>query len=215
VTLRCTFCHDGLGSGLTVYCAACLAPHHADCHAEHGSCAGPGCGETRAVQPTPRRRGGRLTALLLFLLTGGLVAALRPADAPPARPVPAPAIRRSHAVPCSPAPTPQLPATRRPVRLETTDLRLTTRGFDYPIRLQDGERLVLRSETSGYVHVHRLPPSARQWQQAQVVMVVEPGDVLRLCGPGVQHTLAPSPAHAIGIERDGLGFLIVDLGDLG
>ncbi|RMG10683.1 MAG: zf-HC2 domain-containing protein [Planctomycetota bacterium] len=80
VRLRCTYCHDGIVAG-AIYCADCLAPHHADCFADHGACAAPGCGGTRrvgAAAPDPKRRLGReaVLALMAAALSGGAVAAL-------------------------------------------------------------------------------------------------------------------------------------------
>jgi tetratricopeptide (TPR) repeat protein len=63
VRLACAYCHGRLIRQEASYCAGCLAPHHADCFAEHGRCSAPGCGETATVRaserplvPTPRRR---------------------------------------------------------------------------------------------------------------------------------------------------------------
>lgn len=111
VTLTCRFCHDPLARGAAAFCAACLAPHHADCWREHGRCTVLGCGEARsirpgAVEPAPGPRGvavGAAAALLLLALgVSGLAVverrraarlaaqvAARPApQAPPAPPVP-------------------------------------------------------------------------------------------------------------------------------
>lgn len=87
VRLLCTFCKDGLPAPETVYCASCLAPHHADCFGEHGRCAAPGCDgvlvvRTAASPPRrPRRRGWLLLASGL-LVGGGAVAALTVRRAP-------------------------------------------------------------------------------------------------------------------------------------
>ncbi len=54
VALACTFCHGRLRRPSGVFCAACLAPHHGACHAEHGRCAAPGCREVRIVAPFAR-----------------------------------------------------------------------------------------------------------------------------------------------------------------
>ncbi len=51
VSLACTWCHDGLRRGEAVYCAACLAPHHAECFRTHGQCSAPGCDDTEVVVP--------------------------------------------------------------------------------------------------------------------------------------------------------------------
>lgn len=85
VRLLCTYCKDGLPRVEASYCAECLAPHHADCHAEHGSCAAAGC-EGRAVVGSvepPRRpeRPGRLVPFLFgVVLCGGAMAALYPEE---------------------------------------------------------------------------------------------------------------------------------------
>ncbi|MBL4850157.1 MAG: hypothetical protein JKY65_31910 [Planctomycetes bacterium] len=77
VGLRCVYCHGGLQIEEAAYCASCLAAHHTDCFADHGSCAAPACGEERWVQSTPARskprfgRGWQLAALALFSATIG------------------------------------------------------------------------------------------------------------------------------------------------
>jgi hypothetical protein len=48
--LRCTYCHDELERRGAVFCATCLAPHHAGCQDEHGHCAAPGCHERDVVR---------------------------------------------------------------------------------------------------------------------------------------------------------------------
>lgn len=79
VGLRCIYCHDGLEVASAAYCASCLAIHHSECFQEHGTCAAPGCGETRwvrssAPQPvaTPSRFRG-LWQVAAGLLVCGLV----------------------------------------------------------------------------------------------------------------------------------------------
>lgn len=79
VGLRCIYCHDGLEVTSAAYCASCLAIHHSECFQEHGTCAAPGCGETRwvrssAPQPvaTPSRFRG-LWQVAAGLLVCGLV----------------------------------------------------------------------------------------------------------------------------------------------
>ena len=54
VALRCGYCHAALAREAGVFCAACLAPHHAECWDAHGGCTAPGCGEARVVRPEPR-----------------------------------------------------------------------------------------------------------------------------------------------------------------
>ncbi|MGE0709826.1 MAG: RING finger protein [Planctomycetota bacterium] len=51
ISVSCAFCHDRLTRADAVYCASCLAPHHAECFAEHGRCSALGCEETHAVRP--------------------------------------------------------------------------------------------------------------------------------------------------------------------
>lgn len=68
IALRCTYCHDGLDRLDARYCAACLAPHHPDCHLAYAGCATYGCGERATVRP--REFGRRLPRV----------------SAPPARP---------------------------------------------------------------------------------------------------------------------------------
>jgi hypothetical protein len=80
VTLACSFCHAGLAKAEAVYCASCLAPHHADCFEEHGRCSAPGCGETQVVKPragvAPARRPRvRWRPLVLTLVVAGASAA--------------------------------------------------------------------------------------------------------------------------------------------
>lgn len=81
VKLACAFCHDVVERSDTVYCAACLAPHHAECFATHGTCSVHGCGETRTVRSelragparAARRRLGLVAAVLLAGAGGVLV----------------------------------------------------------------------------------------------------------------------------------------------
>ncbi len=83
VKVRCTYCKDDLAKGTKACCAACLAPHHADCFAEHGRCAAPGCAETRTLAAAPNRRPTRRLPWLLggaLVLAGGSVAAWEVAD---------------------------------------------------------------------------------------------------------------------------------------
>lgn len=51
MVLRCVYCHDDLGRRDRVFCATCLAPHHAGCRHTHGRCAAPGCDERQIVRP--------------------------------------------------------------------------------------------------------------------------------------------------------------------
>ncbi|MCO5171544.1 MAG: tetratricopeptide repeat protein [Planctomycetes bacterium] len=90
VSLRCTFCHDGLPREDASFCAGCLAPHHDDCFRRHARCAAPGCGEARLVRPraagprSARRRPGPLLAAASVLLAGlvGAVVTVRVAQEP-------------------------------------------------------------------------------------------------------------------------------------
>lgn len=98
--LLCTYCRGALERPDAAYCAGCLAPHHADCFAEHGRCAAPGCQGLEVVRtsapPRARRRGPAPWLLLGSALAaaagGGAVAALvtRPAAPPPVALTPAP-----------------------------------------------------------------------------------------------------------------------------
>ncbi|MBX3468003.1 MAG: tetratricopeptide repeat protein [Planctomycetes bacterium] len=100
VSLRCTFCHDGLPREEASFCAGCLAPHHDDCFGRHGRCAAPGCGEVRLVRPRAadqrlsRRRPRALLAAASVLVAGLVGAAAAriawepvPVAAPPFDPV--------------------------------------------------------------------------------------------------------------------------------
>lgn len=81
ITMRCVYCKDALERDAAVYCASCLAQHHADCFAEHGACSILDCPETRVLRPEElpkkrRRSRGRLfIGLALGLTTLGGVAA--------------------------------------------------------------------------------------------------------------------------------------------
>ena len=83
ISLACSYCHDRTQRAELVFCAACLAPHHEECFAEHGRCSMPGCEERSTVRPTaqsepePRahRRRWRGRGLTVFALAVGLPAA--------------------------------------------------------------------------------------------------------------------------------------------
>ena len=99
VTLECVYCHDRLLRGESVFCAACLAPHHADCFQGHGACSVPGCTETQVVRPATLGRpaatspGGRVRWTVLVAVVGSAlsVAALWPGEPDAVTPlVPAP-----------------------------------------------------------------------------------------------------------------------------
>lgn len=51
ISIACSFCHGKTSPGEAVFCATCLAPHHADCFRTHGRCSVAGCGEQRTVRP--------------------------------------------------------------------------------------------------------------------------------------------------------------------
>jgi hypothetical protein len=76
VSLTCTYCKDRLERPTAVFCAGCLAPHHADCFEEHGRCAA--CREKRFVHPSAPARPGRgrgLATVLAVALSGAVAAA--------------------------------------------------------------------------------------------------------------------------------------------
>lgn len=78
ISLACSFCHGRTTREEIVFCASCVAPHHAECFATHGRCALPGCEEKATVRPhlagPPPRRSGRLLAFA-FVACAGLGAA--------------------------------------------------------------------------------------------------------------------------------------------
>jgi hypothetical protein len=85
ISLACSFCHGRTTREEIVFCASCVAPHHAECFATHGRCALPGCEEKATVRPhlaaPSPRRSGRVLALAFVACTGlGAAAwsALRP-----------------------------------------------------------------------------------------------------------------------------------------
>lgn len=126
IRLTCTYCHAVAEREALAYCAACLAPHHEGCFREHGSCAAPGCQETRIVlaqETRPEPRQGRILPMI-GLLVGTSVAALvaRNFAATPAAPA-APLAQVSAAPSTSPesAPAPRA-ATRLALSLERVTL---------------------------------------------------------------------------------------------
>ena len=54
VGLRCGYCHGALPREAGLFCAGCLAPHHAECWDAHGGCTAAGCGGRSAVRPQQR-----------------------------------------------------------------------------------------------------------------------------------------------------------------
>ena len=79
IALGCSYCHARAEREEVVFCAACLAPHHAECFRAHGRCSLPGCEETGTVRPArlgPVARGGKRRALLSILGTMSVAAAI-------------------------------------------------------------------------------------------------------------------------------------------
>ena len=81
IALGCSYCHARAARDEVVFCAACLAPHHAECFRTHGRCSLPGCEETLTVRaggvaraPTSRARWA-VRGLVLGLAAVGTVAA--------------------------------------------------------------------------------------------------------------------------------------------
>jgi hypothetical protein len=83
VAIGCAYCKGGLVRAESVYCAACLAPHHQDCFEGHGRCAA--CSSTSLVRAqraaVPLRKASapgaspRKLAIALPLVTFGLIGA--------------------------------------------------------------------------------------------------------------------------------------------
>lgn len=77
MVLRCVYCHDDLGRRDRLFCATCLAPHHAGCRHTHGRCAAPGCDERQVVRPrlprAPRPREDRPTPHVARSRSGALL----------------------------------------------------------------------------------------------------------------------------------------------
>ena len=90
IHLTCSYCRDQLTRADTVFCADCLAPHHADCFDTHGSCSTLGCAGAAVVRaganPSPPRlrRLGLWLALPLGLATIAAFTANDVTDEPPA-----------------------------------------------------------------------------------------------------------------------------------
>lgn len=170
VGLRCCYCHDRLERGEAACCAACLAPHHAACFSEHGRCTTAGCGERLTVTPGPPASGreraargdetlGLQVLLALTLLAGGSLALARRGPRPPRSEAPARGLRDddvfvSHR---------ELPTRRDDVCFVPVDelslrgapscpLSLVSGGYEQPIALAPGGRLLLEAE-GGFVTV--------------------------------------------------------------
>jgi hypothetical protein len=79
--LRCTYCHDRLPRPEAAFCAACMAPHHAECFQGHKGCAILGCDEERWVvgsQPPQPAYLGWWAAAAVGLLVAGVAALSEP-----------------------------------------------------------------------------------------------------------------------------------------
>ena len=210
IAISCSFCRGGLVRVDTVYCASCLAPHHAECFAEHGRCSVMGCGETRVVrpealpapprrvepaEPLPRHRWRWLAGGLLGVCAGGAVAAFG-LGAPRRLPAPLPPVRTAE------RPTPPSPALFAPPRLDV-DVREATVG-----------ELCARLEAVTGVKVHLHPEAAgralpdREWWSADWRQVLE--DVSRAAGlelvlggeggPTPWALLAPPEGDRLGVR---------------
>lgn len=179
VRLRCSWCHEHLPRDEGAFCAACLAPHHADCHALHGRCAGPGCREEALVRPARSRlitRGQALLVLTLASLVATLgTSALRLAPAAAHAPVvsaPAPpeVVSRLEERPASP---------RRAVEVRTED------GFVQRVDLARGEALLVRGCPAG-----REVLAVRAGEEPFTVLIAPAGAALQVGLPG-----APPAIH--------------------
>lgn len=204
--VRCTYCHDGL-DGPAAHCASCLAAHHQDCHAAHGRCAAPGCGDPRALVPDPAGRparpaAGRATKPGVVVwrrvaFAGGALLAAAWAVWPGDRPAP-PASAREPVVVVDPIVESVVepdPIVERIAR----DVALVARDFRLPVQLAAGERLIVETAGDGYTHVV-LEPGAGAASEAR--FVAEPGDPIEvLAGPGER--LPAGPGEAIVLEPAG------------
>jgi hypothetical protein len=78
VAIGCAYCKGKLARPEAVYCAGCLAPHHADCWREHGRCAA--CAVTMLVRaeaaPVKPRKAPTAIAFVFALAFGAGAAAL-------------------------------------------------------------------------------------------------------------------------------------------
>lgn len=83
VRSSCVYCRGSLERAEAIYCATCLAPHHADCFVGHGRCSILGCETRHGVRPhdlgdlAKRSRPGRSRRSVTFaLLAGAAIGAL-------------------------------------------------------------------------------------------------------------------------------------------
>ncbi len=216
--VRCTYCHDALDDGgPAVHCASCLAPHHDDCHAEHGRCAAPGCDDPRGLIADPagrparratRARAGkaapwRRVLVGLALVTLALVA-LAALGWPREAPTP-PTSRPRSAPRAEPAPRSEPSPPTRVVLLErvSREVALVARDFRLPVALARGERLVVEADPRGYTHVVLRPADASPSARARARFVAEPGDAVEaVTGPrGARERLRAGPGEAIVLEN--------------
>jgi hypothetical protein len=191
VKLRCTFCHDSVATGAGVHCAACLALHHPECHAEYGRCAVHGCGERRvlvadrgeygerpeAAPPSGkvgRRRWPLLVAVVALVLASAAAFAL--ASHRPPEPV-------------QPEPSSRRVVLERPAR----EVSLVARDFQLPLRLEPGERLVVTRRETGYTHV-----VGQSHGREETRFVAEPGDTIVVRAGGER--LVAEPGQSIVLE---------------
>ena len=208
VVLACTYCHERLLRPAGVYCAACLAPHHGACHAEHGRCAAPGCEEARVVTPSafpapsPERR-----ALAWLAVAACLFATVVSAASARAAGAPGPA--------CVAAAPAALPATRRcgdPPAVD--DWSPTEVGLNLAQQAEDaageaewlGRERGPRAALASYARAldlqrraQRLAPRdgvARRW----IANAVLRARTTALGGPGTNTPEAPPPWELPGIE---------------
>lgn len=110
----CRRCRDELPRDASVYCAACLTPHHLGCHRRGGGCVA--CGETEVVHAGAARRGRRswLLPVVAAAALAGPAAALAghalgvlPWGAPPAAAPAGPAVTTAVVVTTAALPAPR------------------------------------------------------------------------------------------------------------
>lgn len=132
VHLNCIYCHAETERDEVLFCAGCLAPHHAECFVAHGRCSAPGCEETRSVRPSepqapagpeaPRRGRRFLIPWVAGLLTLGGVAALIDPGPEGRVAVPTAGARAPSPVPAATPPTPLVSFVRADLDLVDVDL---------------------------------------------------------------------------------------------